>query len=168
MQFKMKYSSLKPFKDCLREVVSNSEVIELSSYMQHGSTSRFLHCTAVAYYSYWLALLFKQNQHLRELIRASLMHDYYLYNTKTHDSSIKGHGRNHPKIALTNAEKEFYLTDIEREIILKHMFPLTLSLPRSKEAFIVTFIDKVCAVYEFFKRKNAYSYLHTHVMGDYI
>lgn len=48
----------------------------------------------------------------------------------------------HPKIALENSKKLFDLNEKEKDIILKHMWPLTLSLPKYKESFIVTLADK--------------------------
>ena len=65
------------------------------------------------------------------------------------------HGRYHPKAACKNAEEDFNLTDIERDIIKKHMFPLTLTPPKYRESVLVCLVDKVCSVYEIFK-KNAY------------
>ena len=69
----------------------------------------------------------------------------------------KYHGIEHPKIALQNAEKYFRLNDIERDIIVKHMWPLTLVPPKYKESFIVTFADKYLSSKEFFDefRKQA-------------
>ena len=57
----------------------------------------------------------------------------------------------HPQIALHNAQKLFHLTDLEKDIILKHMWPLTLSIPKYRESFVVTFIDKYCAFKEWRK-----------------
>ena len=62
------------------------------------------------------------------------------------------HGLRHPGIALKNAKKHFDLTFIEYDIISHHMWPLTLSPPRSKEAYIVSLIDKWCSLRETFKK----------------
>ena len=40
------------------------------------------------------------------------------------------------------------LTEKEQDIILKHMWPVTLILPKYKESFIITFVDKYCAIQE--------------------
>ena len=63
------------------------------------------------------------------------------------------HGRYHPGAALKNAEQDFDLSDRERDIIKKHMFPLTLTPPAFKESFLVSLVDKGCSVYEIFARK---------------
>ena len=38
--------------------------------------------------------------------------------------------------------------DIEKDIIVKHMFPLNIKLPRYRESYIVTIADKICSSYE--------------------
>ena len=43
------------------------------------------------------------------------------------------------------ALKEFELTEHEIDIIMKHMFPLTLRPPRYREAVLVCIADKICA-----------------------
>ena len=54
----------------------------------------------------------------------------------------------HGKIALENASKYFSLNEKEREMIKKHMWPVTIIPPRTKEGFLLTFIDKYCALME--------------------
>lgn len=61
---------------------------------------------------------------------------------------MKFHTFRHPKLSLKNAEKEFTLNKIERDIILKHMFPLCAKLPKYRESFIITLADKCCAASE--------------------
>ena len=41
---------------------------------------------------------------------------------------------------------------VERDIIRKHMFPLTPALPRYRESLLVSAVDKACSVYECFRR----------------
>ena len=60
------------------------------------------------------------------------------------------HGFTHPATALRNAEKEYNLGDIERNIISRHMFPLTIVPPMCREAWLVCLADKYCAVKETF------------------
>lgn len=51
--------------------------------------------------------------------------------------------------AYHNAKKYFDLNEIEKDIILKHMFPLTITLPRYKETFLVLIVDKIVSSKEF-------------------
>jgi uncharacterized protein len=40
------------------------------------------------------------------------------------------------------------MNNIEKDIIEKHMWPLTLRLPRYKESYVVLMVDKYCAFSE--------------------
>ena len=61
------------------------------------------------------------------------------------------HGFTHPRTALENACKYFNLNEIEKDIIEKHMWPLTLrKVPKYKESVVVTMVDKYCSTKETF------------------
>ena len=49
---------------------------------------------------------------------------------------------------MANAQKLFILNEIEKDIILKHMWPVTFSAPKYLESYIITFVDKYCAIKE--------------------
>ena len=55
---------------------------------------------------------------------------------------------------VENSLKNFTLNDLEKDVIVKHMWPLTIKFPKYKESYIVTFVDKYCATVEFFKYLN--------------
>ena len=40
------------------------------------------------------------------------------------------------------------LNEKEKDIIIKHMWPVTIEFPKSIEGFILTFVDKYCALSE--------------------
>ena len=84
------------------------------------------------------------------LIRGALLHDYFLYDWHK-NTGIKLHGFTHPKKALINARKDFQLTSREENIILRHMFPLTVIPPLFLESWIVCTADKLCAIKETFR-----------------
>lgn len=120
-------------------------------HIQHGSMTVYNHCMDVARYS----LLFNNklglgcNQH--DLIRGALLHDYFLYDwhDKAYLSQRKRlHGFWHPGVALRNAEREYQLNGTQREIIRKHMWPLTVVPPTCREAWVVTAADKYCSLME--------------------
>lgn len=120
-------------------------------HIQHGTMTVYNHCMDVARYSLLLnkRLGLKCNKH--DLIRGALLHDYFLYDwhDKAYLSQRKRlHGFWHPGIALRNAEKEYKLNNIQREIIKKHMWPLTVIPPTCKEAWVVTAADKYCSLME--------------------
>ena len=59
------------------------------------------------------------------------------------------HAFGHPRTALENARARFPVNPTEADIILTHMFPLTITWPyRCLESLVVSTADKVCAVAE--------------------
>ena len=75
----------------------------------------------------------------------------FLYDWHDKDLDINLHGFYHPGIALRNAEKAFVLDDKEKEIIKKHMWPLTVVPPKCREAYVICYFDKTCTLKEVFK-----------------
>ena len=66
---------------------------------------------------------------------------------------------NHPKYALKNATDNFYLTDLERDIIVSHMFPVSVKPPKYAESWVVNLVDDVVAIAEVsYKARNKVSY----------
>lgn len=121
------------------------------SHMQHGTVSVHRHCIDVARYSLLLDRKLGLNCNIRDLVRGSLLHDYFLYDwhDKEYLSQRKRlHGFHHPKTALRNADNEYDLSDRQRDIIIKHMWPLSVIPPRYKEAWVVTAADKYCSLME--------------------
>lgn len=118
--------------------------------IQHGNMSVRQHTINVARYSVLFSEKLKISCDRRALIRGALLHDFFLYDwhDKEHINIFKLHGIYHPGIALKNAEKEFQLSPIERDVIKKHMWPLTLVPPSCREAWIVTMADKYCSLME--------------------
>ena len=100
----------------------------------------------VAYLSYRICRRF----HLDYVsaARGALLHDLYLYDWHEKDSHQAPHGVTHPKVALENAEKICKLNELERDIIERHMWPLTSARPSYKESFLVSCADKLCATVE--------------------
>ena len=142
-----------------REIQNNASDITRSHnfnrtklHVQHGTMTVNSHCMNVAKYS----LAFSDKLHIRcnrrDLIRGALLHDYFLYDwhDNEHKQPYKLHGFYHPGIALKNASEEYELTDREKEIIKKHMWPLTVIPPTCREAWIVSCADKWCSLMETF------------------
>lgn len=135
------------FERIINDIISNDTVLKMLEFRQHYDTTCFDHCMNVAYYSYLICK--KYGLDYVSAARAGMLHDLFLYDWRKRENSRKGfHAFTHPKTALINASKEFSLTPKEKDIILKHMWPLTVQLPRYKEALIVSFVDKYCAINE--------------------
>ena len=148
--FKNGIDSEKEFKAIIKDIVTNDKFLQLKDFRHHNS-SIFDHVKSVAYITYRYCRNKKLDE--RSATRGALLHDFFLYDWRTgldkKGNYNKGHIYLHPKMALENSEKEFNLNDIERDIILNHMWPLSPSLPKYKETFIVTFIDKYISSKEF-------------------
>ena len=87
--------------------------------------------------------------------RAGLLHDLYFYDWRVKKYIRSSHSSWHPRIALLNAQKITKLNKVEMDAIRKHMWPCTLIPPRYIESYVVTFVDKICAVCEFAERSYA-------------
>lgn len=150
----IKLSGEKEFIEIVKEVSRESSFLQTDNYIQHGITSVYQHSLAVAYYSCWLAEYFHIKVRKRELIRGALLHDYFLYDWHEKRKGSRFHGFTHPGCALRNADRDFVLTCVERDIIRKHMFPLTPIPPVHREGLLVCIADKVCSSYETIHRKR--------------
>ena len=140
------------------EIVNKENMQRMKNYIQHGNTSCYIHSLIVAYISLELVRKFNIKCDEKSLVRGALLHDYFLYDW--HDSSVKLeglHGFVHPKIALKNAEKEFELNLVEKDIIRRHMFPLTITPPKYREAYIVSIADKISSTLEVFRLIKRYN-----------
>ncbi len=148
----------KEFYDIIKDIYKHEEFMKLKHFFHHNS-SIYAHVRDVAYFTYRTAKYLKLDY--RSAARGALLHDFFLYDWRNHDEPElhrdKYHGVEHPRIALANAEKYFQLNDIEKDIIVKHMWPLTIVPPKYKESYIVTFADKYLSSREFideFKRSR--------------
>ena len=129
-------------------ILSAAAVCTQKNYMQHGTTSVYLHCLNVAYVSLRLALFFRLRLSYRALVRGALLHDYFLYDWHVPSETHRGHGFTHARTALHNASRDFTLDAVERDVIERHMFPLNPVPPRYRESVLVCLADKICAIGE--------------------
>jgi uncharacterized protein len=137
------------FNKIYSNIVSHPKYQELKEIHHHKSNSIYDHNIKVAWISYNIGK--KLNLKLKEITKGALLHDFFLYDWRfERPKSGKLHGFEHPKEALENSLKYFSpLTAIEKDIILKHMWPLTVNPPRYIESFIVCIVDKIVATQEF-------------------
>lgn len=130
----------------VEDLLATEEVQKLANYTQHVNSTRLEHCLSVSYYSYLLAK--KWGGDAKATARAGLLHDLFYYDWRTTKFDEGSHAYMHPRIAIKNAEKITQLSDLERDIILKHMWGATIAPPKYKESYIVTLVDKYCAIKE--------------------
>lgn len=155
------------FQSIIKPLIENPTVQQMKNYRQHYETSCFDHCYIASYYCFLICK--KYNLDYKSATRAAMLHDLFLYDWRKKQPDRKGfHAFTHGKTACENACKLFVLNKKEKDIIIKHMWPVTIAFPRSLEAFILTFVDKYCALSEsfdiiksrlFMKKAFRYTYL---------
>ena len=138
------------FVDELNKLLEDPRIVKLCTFPQHHGSNTLSHCIAVAKKSFELAEKFGWDIDERELVRGAMLHDYYQYNIKEEGLSAYRHGTSHPQIAMQKADKDFHLTEKEKNIIRGHMWPLTFAHPpKSREAILVSLADKEVDAVEF-------------------
>ncbi len=138
-----------PFiENVIKQLCKDSRFPQTIQYKQHGSISIYEHSIAVAYMSCWIACKLRFNVDYAALVRGALLHDYFLYDWHDRSREHRLHAFSHPQKALQNACEDFELTPKEENIILRHMFPVTLIPPCCTESWIVCVADKFCALKE--------------------
>lgn len=142
---------LREYINIVKPIIDNPEVQKMKNFRQHYDTSCFEHCLHVSLISYYIG------KHLGldyvSMARAGMLHDFFLYDWRDPDRhQVKGffnkHAFTHGLIAYRKAKIYFTINRCERDIIINHMWPVTVRLPRYKETYIVTLVDKYCALYE--------------------
>lgn len=141
-----KMNKLYDFEACIGDLLKNADVMAMEDIRQHVNINCLDHSLFVAYMSYKMCRFLGWDA--AAAARGGLLHDLFLYDQKNKDSHEGSHLTKHPKTALENANRIFELTDVERDIIVKHMWPLTLKLPKYKESLAIILMDKVCAFTE--------------------
>lgn len=136
------------FLECVEDILRNGDFHKLLYYRQHYNTTRFLHCLNVSYISWRLAKKFRLDA--KTAARAGLLHDFFLYDFKEPKPTREPQAFYHPKVAAYNSMTHFQITEKEHAAILSHMFPLG-PIPNSREAWIITCADKLCATVELFQ-----------------
>lgn len=137
------------FNSLVQEILYHEEFVKLKDYNHHASHI-YDHVVRVAFLSYAVSKVLRFDY--SAAARGGLLHDFFLYDwreRKATDAKRSQHGKEHPQIALANARKHFAVNDREADIIVKHMYPKTRALPRYKESFVVSLMDKVAAVIEY-------------------
>lgn len=142
---KIKYD-MEEHQLCIDDLVFHDYVQMMKEFRAHYDVSCYDHSVSVSRYSYWICKFLDLDY--KSAARGGLLHDLYLYDWRITTLTDGRHGFVHPRIALDNAASVFELNEIEKDIVLKHMFPLTWQAPSYKEALIVCMVDKYCATKE--------------------
>ena len=153
----------KEYKKIVKDIFRNVEFKKLYNIEHHG-ISRMEHSIKISYYSYKIAK--KLRMDYVSVARGGLLHDFFLdgdersYKKKLFDTFT------HPKRALKTSILNFECNDIEKNIIVSHMFPFYLSIPKYKESILVNLVDKIVGFKELvrgFRCKFNYRFNYTYV-----
>lgn len=142
------FKSDQEYLECIQDLLAHEKVRSMRNYIQHGNTDCLTHCLCVSYNSYRICR--RLGFDARSAARGALLHDFFLYDWHNNEKRpYKGmHGFQHPRVALQNADRYFVLNEREKNIICRHMWPLTPTPPKSWEAYVVSLVDKYCSLME--------------------
>ncbi|MDR0525365.1 MAG: HD domain-containing protein [Spirochaetaceae bacterium] len=121
----------------------------------HGAISLYTHSIDVAKRAF---SMIGKNSSLdkRCVVRAALLHDFFLYEWHIPGMRYILHGWAHPAIAAKNAREVFGATEKECSCIRTHMWPWTLfHPPRCREGWVISVADKIVAFKETFLCRGA-------------
>lgn len=145
----------------VRDILKNEEFKKRKHFRHHGNITVYEHSLKVSYVAYKLSENIKC-LNSAEIAIGGLLHDFY-YEPWQEKHEKKRRGESHCFVhaleALKNAKANFpeLLDEVIEDIIEKHMFPLNSALPKYKEAWLITIVDKLVSLEvlkqpEFFER----------------
>lgn len=135
---------------CLVNDIYNNDSFSKIKKIEHHGVTRFDHSLRVSYYSYKIAKFLKLDY--QSVARAGLLHDFFLSDENRDKKERFLSVFKHPKICVLNSIINFDLSRKEIDIISSHMFPISFKIPKYMESWIVSFVDKGVAIYEFSKK----------------
>ncbi len=147
----MKVKQNKAFNTLVEDIKENEHFNKLNEELHHGIT-RLEHSMRVARWTYKICNFFKMNNK-DQITRAALLHDFYIDEDLREEKGSKKLGE-HPSVALNNSLKYFKLDKIQKDIIKTHMFPCTFNIPKYKESWLVSGVDKAVSTYEMLRFKS--------------
>lgn len=135
-------------EEIYKSFLNNPKIKVMANIPMHRGSNCYIHSFKVAKLAIKRGLK-HDDVDLGKILIGSILHDYYLYDWRTNREMKKGHGKNHPHIAATNAKRDFDISMEVVKIIETHMWPINFkNYPDSKEARIVGRADTEIALIE--------------------
>lgn len=137
------------FQSLAETIQGHQEYLRLKKIRHHREVSVYTHNERVALLGYRLAR--RLSLSTEETVRGALLHDLFFYDWKEGHppEDLLPHGFTHPRRSLRNAQRLFGpLSPKEKDIIAKHMWPLTLTPPLYPESLLICLVDKWIALCE--------------------
>jgi uncharacterized protein len=142
------------FHEHAGDILGNEFFLSTKNSYSHGTISIYEHSVHVALLAF--SLIKNSNTVDRRcVIRAALLHDFFLYEWHVPGFRYLVHGWAHPRIAAEKAREVFNIGDREYSCILTHMWPWTLfRWPKCREGWAVSLADKIVAFKETVLRRG--------------
>lgn len=137
------------FDEIASVIINNNKYQSLKKDSHHGIT-RYEHLMRVSKYTYKITKFLNLNY--ISATKGALLHDYFNADEYLNIREMEKL-RIHPFLALNNAKYEYQLNLLEENIICSHMYPIGCVKPKYAESWIVSFVDKIVAIYEFLNNK---------------
>lgn len=133
------------YYNIVKEILNHEEFLKRKNFEHHYNESVYDHVLRVSYDCYKIGKKLKLDY--KALAIAGLLHDFYdkpWQDTFEKTKFFEKHGFVHAEQARKNAIKYFpHLVDEKiGDMIKTHMFPLNKKLPKYKESWILTIVDK--------------------------
>lgn len=141
-------SHISKYIELTGDLLSNEDVVRMKTFHHHREITTHYHSLYVSFTVLRMCEFLKAKNE-RQIIRAALLHDFYLYEwyTEKHDEL---HIWYHPKESVKNIESHFgAMSPMQRNMVLSHMFPTCVELPKSAGAWLLTLADKYCATADY-------------------
>lgn len=135
-------------------ILTHNEFIKTKSIVHHGTT-RYNHSVRVAYLSYLVSKTLGLDT--KAIIKGAVLHDFFLVRNDETPVSQTKMLIDHPKLAKENAKYYFGINEKEQNIIESHMFPISNTVPKFKESWVVSICDKLISSFE------SLTYVKSHV-----
>lgn len=137
------------YYEIIKDILESKEFQKRKTYAHHGSITVYEHSLKVSYLAYKISKLLKLDS--KSVAIGALLHDFYKEPWQSKPPAknfFKKHGFTHANEAYLNVNKYFpeVINDKVKDIIIKHMFPLNISLPKYKESWVVTLSDKLVSL----------------------
>lgn len=166
-QKKNELESYLEYYQIIKPILKEAEMQKRKEYPHHINESVYAHVLRVSYDCYRIGKFLHMDY--KSLAIAGLLHDFYerpWQYSKEKKPLLQKHAFTHAKEAVVNAKKIFgkeVVTPKIESIMITHMFPINKKIPRNKEAWLLTLIDKAdsidfilhpIALYKIFRHKD--------------
>ena len=127
----------------------NEDILKMKDIPAHRGSNTYLHTFKLVKEVMRKAVKSRKELDLENLLIATILHDYYLYDWRKVKERPHPHGKYHPHIAVENAKRVFDVSDKAVAMMETHMWPFNFfNFPKGKEARLLCNVDTWVALKE--------------------